>query len=1002
MTENDQQILIEPENTLPEFTFDTLPDVMREAIAGLGWKTPMPVQAKATPYLLDKRDMIVQSRTGSGKTGAFLIPLILRIDPSRRHPQALILVPTRELAGQVFKEFEILSEGMGLRGVLVYGGVGYNTQLQALRDGAQVVIGTPGRVLDHIGRRSLVLDRLTTMIFDEADEMLSMGFYPDMLEIRRYLPRERASWMFSATMPYRVQMLAREFLRDPEFLSLSAGSVSVSTAEHRYYDVPPLEKDLMLMRLIEMENPDSAIVFCNTKQDVEYLATVLLNYGYNADQLSGDLDQKSREAAMARIRNGETRFLVATDVAARGIDISDLSHVIQYDVPKDPDSYIHRAGRTARAGNTGVVITLIANMAEKSDLKKIARRYEVDFVEMPMPTQEEMESRLAERLIVALDDRIRSGFTKLQRERMKRFISLVRTLAESDDEALLLAMLLDDVYYNTYNLGRTAAPKPGSTLTAKQEQRSSKKKGDDSRSKDRSVAEPSPTPPADRNDRGNDKRDSDKPRSSEADRKVDEARPDVEEMEGAEGMPGTEGEATKKKKKRRRKRNRRRDGEPMSDEERNDQESGSDVDDLEDEGADDDIVNQDAPPITTKADVSMKAKEERGDTGRRNDDRRREERPREERPREDRRGTDEVRSNDRRNDEPRKDDRRKEEPRGNDRRNDEPRKDDRRKEEPRSDDRRNDEPRKEEPRGDDRRREEPRKDDRRREEPRGDDRRRDEPRKDDRRKEEPRSDDRRNDEPRKDDRRKEEPRSDDRRRDEPRREEPRKDDRRKEEPRGDDRRRDEPRREEPRREEPRRDDRRKEERPREERRSDDRRGQEKKDRPQAQPAAGSVRRMEVGTGGIDVIEVFEPDAPAVVEPTPIVKREEKPGVAKSEPKKSEPRVVTPKAEAPKAEAPKAEAPKAESQSIEPPAELEFDEPKATKEVKVGAKPKKAPAAKRPPSPKSKSAANENEPAAEITPPKPTKAKKAPAAKAPATKASAAKAPAARKGRSKEE
>lgn len=453
----DTEILLEPENPLPDYSIDQLPRKLRDALGSMGWNALMPVQAKSIPYLMDNRDMIIQSRTGSGKTGAFLIPLLLRLDPSRRYPQALILVPTRELAGQVYNEFLSVSRDMGLSGVLVYGGVGYGAQLQALRDGAQVIVGTPGRVLDHIGRRSLNLDRISVLVFDEADEMLSMGFYPDMREIRRYLPRERSSWMFSATIPYRVQMLAQEFLHNPEFLSLSVGQVTVQTAEHRIYDVPPLEKDLMLMRLIEMENPDSAIIFCNTKQDVEYLATVLGNYGYDVDLLSGDLDQKEREAAMGRIRRGETRFLVATDVAARGIDISDLSHVIQYDVPKDPDSYVHRAGRTARAGNTGVVITLVANMSERSDLKKISRRYSVDFVELPMPTQEELEIRLAERLIVVLEDRYR-GAKRLERERLKRFVSLVKALSENDEEISLLAMILDDLYHRNFHLGKTQSP----------------------------------------------------------------------------------------------------------------------------------------------------------------------------------------------------------------------------------------------------------------------------------------------------------------------------------------------------------------------------------------------------------------------------------------------------------------------------------------------------------------------------------------------------------------
>jgi ATP-dependent RNA helicase DeaD len=452
-------VLIEPERSLPEITFDDLPAVIGEAAQSLGWTKPTPVQAKAIPYLLEGRDMIVQAHTGSGKTGAFLIPLILNVDPAKRFAQALVLVPTRELASQVYKEFEALSAGTEIRGVLVYGGVGYAQQLQGLREGAQVVIGTPGRVLDHIGRRSLNLDRLQTLVFDEADEMLSMGFYPAMMELRRYLPRERRSWMFSATIPYKVQELARLFLRTPEFLSLSAGNESVSTMEHRFYVVPAMDKDIMLMRLIEMEEPESAIVFCNTKSEVEFLAAALQNHGYNADQLSGDMDQKARERAMARIRRRETRFLVATDIAARGIDISDLSHVFQHDVPKDTEVYLHRAGRTARAGNTGVVISLAGDISEKAQLKKIGRKFGIDFVELPIPTQEEVEQRIAERVMVILEDRFRRKSSRALRDRIARFEPLVRAMAEGE-QGSLLAMLLDDIYHNEFHAARMPEAEP--------------------------------------------------------------------------------------------------------------------------------------------------------------------------------------------------------------------------------------------------------------------------------------------------------------------------------------------------------------------------------------------------------------------------------------------------------------------------------------------------------------------------------------------------------------
>ncbi|MBK8910752.1 MAG: DEAD/DEAH box helicase [Chlorobi bacterium] len=460
-------ILAEPENRLPDFAFDQLPEPLASNVAAMGWKSPMPVQVKAVPYLLSGRDMIVQSHTGSGKTGAFLLPLLQRLDPSIRTPQALVLVPTRELAMQVHEEFLALSQGTGLQGALIYGGVGYGPQLQALRDGAQVVIGTPGRITDHLSRRSLNFNNLRVLVFDEADEMLSMGFYPAMVEIRSWLPRKRISWMFSATMPYKVQLLAEEFLTKPEFLTLSAGHETVSTMEHRWYMVPPMDKDLMLMRLIEIESPESAIIFCNMKTDVEYVASALRSRGYNADLLSGDLSQKDRETAMRRIKNHEVRFLVATDVAARGIDISDLAYVFQYDVPKDSESYLHRAGRTARAGNTGVVVTLVANMSDKTDLNKISRRYNVDFVEMKLPTQEEMEQRIAERLINLLEERMRKITKQVHRERIARFEALVKGLSQTEDEWLLVAMLLDELYQKEFHAATATAGPTSKATTGK-------------------------------------------------------------------------------------------------------------------------------------------------------------------------------------------------------------------------------------------------------------------------------------------------------------------------------------------------------------------------------------------------------------------------------------------------------------------------------------------------------------------------------------------------------
>ncbi len=435
---------VEPETPLPEATIDTLPERVRAAVASAGWDRLMPVQEKAIPYLLDRRDLIVQSRTGSGKTGAFLLPLFELLDPEEKAPQALILTPTRELARQIHEEFmRMRGGGPGLDAVLVYGGVRYGPQIRALEEGAQVVIGTPGRILDHLERRTFGLDALRVLILDEADEMLSMGFYPAMRQLKRYLPERRQSYMFSATMPPKVRALAREFLHEPGFLSLSAGQVGVDAIEHRYYKVDPMEKDRVLVRLIEMENPESAIIFANTKREVEYLAQFLKNYGYDADSITGDLQQRARERVMDRIRKGQLRFLVATDVAARGIDISDLSHVFMYDVPNDPEYYIHRSGRTARAGKTGTAIVL-ATFEDERALMAIAHRYDLALEKMDVPSQEDVEKRVAERMIAVLEERFREK-TNLERERLQRFVPLVEELAEEEPE--LFAMLVDDVYH---------------------------------------------------------------------------------------------------------------------------------------------------------------------------------------------------------------------------------------------------------------------------------------------------------------------------------------------------------------------------------------------------------------------------------------------------------------------------------------------------------------------------------------------------------------------------
>ncbi len=469
----------EPSFTRPPITLSDLPNVLQRAVEKMGWTQLMKVQASAIPYLLAGQDVMVQSHTGSGKTAAFVLPIMERIDASKKTCQALVLVPTRELAAQVAHEAERLGAESGINTVVVYGGVGYGDQIDGFRKGAHLVVGTPGRIIDHLIKGNLDLNNVKTLIFDEADRLMSMGFYPDMQQIRSYLPEQRHSFMFSATFPPSVQGLAKQFLRDPEILNLSHESVHVTDTEHIFYRVQSMAKDRALSRIIDMENPESAFIFCNTKSNVHYVATVLQRFGYDADQITSDLSQQARESVLTRVRQGRLRFLVATDLAARGIDVVHLSHVIQYDFPEDPESYIHRAGRTGRAGAGGIAISLV-DVIEAMELKRTAKRYSIDMEEREVPSGEQVQTIVSERVIALLETKLRSR-DRLHHERMQRLVPLARDLGESDDEIALIAMLLDDFYHDSLHgvpeLPDDIKPKPAASPSAENKPRRSGKGG---------------------------------------------------------------------------------------------------------------------------------------------------------------------------------------------------------------------------------------------------------------------------------------------------------------------------------------------------------------------------------------------------------------------------------------------------------------------------------------------------------------------------------------------
>jgi ATP-dependent RNA helicase DeaD len=412
--------------------FATLAPAVQDGIRDLGWSEPTPVQAKVLPPMAEGRDLIVQAHTGSGKTGAFGIPIVASLDTQLKACQALVMSPTRELANQVAAEIMALGKHVGVNCVPIYGGVGYTQQLEGIEAGAHVVVGTPGRILDHLGSGRLSFDQVGTLVLDEADELLSLGFWPDMREIQKYLPEKRQSCLFSATIPERVRSLSRVFLNDPVYVSPSEGQLAPQQIEHYFVVTTAQQKEANLARIIEDEDPESAIIFCNTKDDVRFVTSYLQRRGLDADQISGDLAQSAREDAMRRIKSGALRFLVATDVAARGIDISDLTHVISYSAPQSPEVYIHRTGRTGRVGKAGVAISLVSGL-DIGNFRHLQNVNQIEIVERKLPTEVEILARLRKRLAVKVEHEIRALPERDRQTKIDRFIPMVEDLMTTTD-----------------------------------------------------------------------------------------------------------------------------------------------------------------------------------------------------------------------------------------------------------------------------------------------------------------------------------------------------------------------------------------------------------------------------------------------------------------------------------------------------------------------------------------------------------------------------------------
>ncbi|QLG43903.1 DEAD/DEAH box helicase [Costertonia aggregata] len=364
-----------------------LDKALLDAVADMGFETPSEVQEKAIPILLkDETDLVALAQTGTGKTAAFGFPLIQKIDSSSKTTQGLILSPTRELCLQITNEMQAYSKYVkGLNTVAIYGGASITEQARQIKRGAQIVVATPGRMKDMIGRGLVDISKIDYCILDEADEMLNMGFYEDIKDILSGTPKEKSTWLFSATMPKEVSVIAKKFMHNPQEITVGAKNAGTSTVQHEYYVVGGRDRYPALKRLADA-NPDIfSVVFCRTKRDTQRVAEKLIEDGYNAGALHGDLSQNQRDLVMNAFRKKQIQMLVATDVAARGIDVDDITHVINYQLPDEIETYTHRSGRTGRAGKSGISMVIVTR-SEMRKIHAIEKKIQQDFIANKIPT----------------------------------------------------------------------------------------------------------------------------------------------------------------------------------------------------------------------------------------------------------------------------------------------------------------------------------------------------------------------------------------------------------------------------------------------------------------------------------------------------------------------------------------------------------------------------------------------------------------------------------------
>ena len=421
----------------PTITFDDLglrAEILK-SIKFAGFKVPSPIQAQAIPIVLANKDMVGQAHTGTGKTAAFALPALskMKVDGS---VELLVITPTRELATQVSDEIFKYGRNLGVKTVTVYGGSSYKRQLDLIGRGASVVVATPGRLLDILKRDMLNGFAPTTVVLDEADEMLDMGFLDDINEIFSYLPTSRQTLLFSATMPQPIKTLASKILKEPEFVSITKGETTNTDIEQLYYVIDEHERDDAIIRLMDSEKTTKSVVFCRTKSEVDRLSNVLSNSGYLANGLHGDMEQRQRETVIKGFKNNSVKVLVATDVAARGIHVDNISHVFNYHIPFDPESYVHRIGRTGRAGTKGKAITLLTPL-EFKELQRIKQKVGTSMNHAFVPSKNDLRSSTIENMVKTIEDQ------KIYDEAHKVLDRLKEDIDEETIMFKLISMILD-------------------------------------------------------------------------------------------------------------------------------------------------------------------------------------------------------------------------------------------------------------------------------------------------------------------------------------------------------------------------------------------------------------------------------------------------------------------------------------------------------------------------------------------------------------------------------